>query len=142
MANTDDNDDYEVGYGKPPKKSQFKPGQSGNRNGRPKGARGLKTVIMEDAATRISVLEAGKKRKKPKLDLLVQSTFNRAMKGDARAAAQYFDLLKRYLPDEEAETTDEGLSPEEEIILQSLKMRLSRTNPSGADEEVENGEDL
>lgn len=142
MDKTDDNDDYEVGYGKPPKQTQFKPGQSGNRKGRPKGARGLKTVIMEDAATRIPVLEAGKKRKKPKLDVLVQSTFSRAMKGDARAAAQYFDLLKRYLPDEETETTDEGLSPEEESILQSLKMRLSRTNPSAADEEVKNGEDL
>ena len=26
---------YEVGYGKPPKQSQFQPGQSGNPNGRP-----------------------------------------------------------------------------------------------------------
>ena len=31
--------DYEVGYGKPPKANQFPPGQSGNRNGRPKGSR-------------------------------------------------------------------------------------------------------
>ena len=29
----------EVGYGKPPKHSQFKPGQSGNPQGRPKGSR-------------------------------------------------------------------------------------------------------
>lgn len=31
-------DGYEVGYGKPPRHSQFKKGQSGNRKGRPKGA--------------------------------------------------------------------------------------------------------
>ena len=31
-------DGYEVGYRKPPKHSQFKPGQSGNPNGRPRGA--------------------------------------------------------------------------------------------------------
>jgi hypothetical protein len=30
------NDDYNVGYGKPPKASQFKKGQSGNPKGRPK----------------------------------------------------------------------------------------------------------
>jgi hypothetical protein len=30
---------YGVGYGKPPKASQFSPGQSGNPKGRPKGAR-------------------------------------------------------------------------------------------------------
>jgi hypothetical protein len=30
---------YEVGYGRPPKGSQFTPGRSGNPKGRPKGAR-------------------------------------------------------------------------------------------------------
>jgi hypothetical protein len=30
------NDDYEIGYGRPPRHSQFKPGQSGNPKGRPK----------------------------------------------------------------------------------------------------------
>ena len=34
-----DDEDYEVGYGKPPKDSRFKLGQSGNPNGRPKGSR-------------------------------------------------------------------------------------------------------
>ena len=29
-----DSDDYEVGYGRPPKATQFKKGQSGNRGGR------------------------------------------------------------------------------------------------------------
>ena len=29
-------DKYKIGYGKPPKHSQFKPGQSGNPRGRPK----------------------------------------------------------------------------------------------------------
>ena len=30
---------YEVGYGKPPAGTRFKPGQSGNPAGRPKGSR-------------------------------------------------------------------------------------------------------
>ncbi len=30
-------DDYEIGYGKPPKQTQFRKGQSGNPRGRPKG---------------------------------------------------------------------------------------------------------
>ena len=33
---TDTNKDYEVGYKKPPKEYQFKPGVSGNPKGRPK----------------------------------------------------------------------------------------------------------
>ena len=40
--------DYEVGYGKPPRKSQFKPGQSGNPKGRPKGRKGFSTILVEE----------------------------------------------------------------------------------------------
>ena len=36
---------YEVGYGKPPQHSRFKPGQSGNPKGRPKSAKGLNTIV-------------------------------------------------------------------------------------------------
>ena len=39
--------DYEIGYGKPPKKHQFKPGQSGNRKGRPKGTKNTATLLRE-----------------------------------------------------------------------------------------------
>ena len=35
QQNQNDETDYEVGYGKPPKHTQFKRGQSGNPNGRP-----------------------------------------------------------------------------------------------------------
>ena len=38
-------DEYEVGYGKPPKDSQFKKGESGNKRGRPKGVKNLKTEV-------------------------------------------------------------------------------------------------
>ena len=37
--------DYEIGYKKPPKHTQFKPGQSGNPKGRPQ-----KPQTIEDAA--------------------------------------------------------------------------------------------
>jgi hypothetical protein len=38
---------YEVGYGKPPKRSRFRKGVSGNRKGRPKGKRNFVTVLTE-----------------------------------------------------------------------------------------------
>lgn len=37
----------EVGYQKPPEETQFKPGETGNPNGRPKGRKNLATVIRE-----------------------------------------------------------------------------------------------
>lgn len=46
-----DKDDCEVGYGKPPRHSQFKPGQSGNPRGRKKGSRGLRTDLHAELAS-------------------------------------------------------------------------------------------
>ena len=51
---------YEIGYKKPPKENQFKPGQCGNRNGRPKG-RGKKPplpTLSEERMKSIVVMEA------------------------------------------------------------------------------------
>ena len=58
------NQKYEVGYGKPPVHTQFKPGQSGNPKGRPKGAKNkrpklneerLKGIILDEAYRDITV---------------------------------------------------------------------------------------
>ena len=39
--------DHDGGYGKPPRHSQFKKGQSGNSKGRPKGSRNFSTDLKE-----------------------------------------------------------------------------------------------
>jgi hypothetical protein len=39
--------DYQVGYGKPPKDTRFKKGQSGNPRGRAPGAKNLKTLLID-----------------------------------------------------------------------------------------------
>ena len=44
----DDKRDYEVGYGRPPKASQFKKGKSGNPRGRPKKDPSIADVISQD----------------------------------------------------------------------------------------------
>jgi len=48
-------DDDVVGYGKPPRAHRFKPGQSGNPNGRPKGSKNEATLTQEEAAQVTSV---------------------------------------------------------------------------------------
>jgi hypothetical protein len=86
---------YTVGYGRPPLHTRFQPGQSGNRPGRPKGARNLATELKAVLAEVVLVREGERSRKVPKLRALVTALVNRGLKGDQRAAATLITTLLR-----------------------------------------------
>jgi hypothetical protein len=77
---------YDVGYGKPPKHTRFKPGQSGNPKGRGPRVRNLKTVFDAEMASQISATENGKKKKISKRQGIVKQIIKKALEGDLRAA--------------------------------------------------------
>ena len=96
---------YEVGYGKPPKAGQFRKGQSGNPRGRPKGARGVKTLLDEALSKEITVSEGGQTSRVSKREALILSLITKALKGDIRAAGQVLKLIEQY---DEAPLPKEG----------------------------------
>lgn len=93
-----DKRDYEIGFGKPPKASQFRPGKSGNPNGRPKGAKNFATVIAEELQKFIEITEDGRRRKATRLRAMVLQMIKKALSGDLRAleflVKQYPNLLE------------------------------------------------
>lgn len=90
-ATDDDPDDrvngttYEVGYCKPPVHTRFKPGQSGNPTGRPKGSQNLKTLFHKILNEQISLQEGSQTKKISKAEAVMRRMVIGAMKGDARS---------------------------------------------------------
>lgn len=74
-----------VGYRKPPKHSQFKPGQSGNPNGRPKGSKNLSSILAEELDVKVPVTENGKRLKVSKSRLAIRQQVNKSVLGDSKA---------------------------------------------------------
>jgi len=75
----------EVGYGRPPRASQFKPGQSGNPRGRPRGSLNVATILERTLREKLVINEGGRRREITKLEAAVKQLANKAASGDARA---------------------------------------------------------
>lgn len=87
--------DYEVGRGKPPGHTRFKPGQSGNARGRPKGAVDHSTALLNAINERVTVTENGKRVKRSMIEIIVKQQTLKAAKGDERSTALIFKELAR-----------------------------------------------
>jgi hypothetical protein len=120
--------DYEVGYGKPPKDTRFKPGTTGNPKGRPKGAKNLKTDLSEELAEQIVVREGDRRRQISKQRALVMSQLAKAAKGDNRAARNVFDLILRLIGTDEGEVLGTPLSLDDHAILENFKATVVRND--------------
>jgi hypothetical protein len=93
---------YLVGYGRPPKASQFRPGNSGNPKGRPKGSRSIAAFLKEAIEQKVAVTENGKTRRISALEVMLRRLVNDAMRSDPRALKLLLPLIDRYSEPPEA----------------------------------------
>ena len=121
-------DDYKVGYGKPPRHTRFKPGQSGNAKGRPRGQRNVRTVVTEQLKERIKIREGDKTRTVSRLDAIVRQFINNALKGDPKSLSAFILLLRQIglLDDEpDALRSEQGNAEDETILADFVRRQLS-----------------
>ena len=116
--------DYEIGFKKPPRKTQFKKGQSGNPKGRPKGTKNLKTDLEEELQELIHLKEGGKEKRVSKQRALIKALMAKAVKGDARSANLLLNMILKVLIPTQTDEIDETLSSDDLAILEAFKKRV------------------
>jgi hypothetical protein len=118
--------DNPVGYGKPPRHSRFKPGQSGNPKGRPKGSSNFKTVLRKTLTSKVRVTKDGQSRTHSTQEAMLLRTVQMGFNGNFQAANRILQLAAALSEEDEsapAKAQDE-LAPGDAEILELFKQRL------------------
>jgi hypothetical protein len=119
--------DYEVGYGKPPRHTRFKKGQSGNPRGRPSGSKNLATVLSEALNELVIVAENGGRRKITKRQAIITQLVNQSAKADWRATKILLDILQAIESrSEPAAAETSSFSEVDEKVIEQLRARFSK----------------
>jgi Family of unknown function (DUF5681) len=139
---------HRVGYGRPPLHSRFQPGQSGNPRGKPSGLLNLKTDLIKELNSFITVRIGNRTVRIKKSKALIKKIVSGALSNDVKATATLiqilrFDVMGQMQAEEEAPLTNN----DEELLADWLQRQLGdlekeaaqgRSAPSDNSSEIPN----
>lgn len=118
---------YEVGYGRPPVHSRFKPNQSGNPAGRRRGQPTPNEIFMKEAARLVKIKRGDAVETITKHEAVIRRLFQAGMEGDIAAArlvllglAQSAPTAADAPPEDETTNLALGAMPDEETVRRML----------------------
>jgi hypothetical protein len=124
---------YEVGYRKPPRHTQYRPGQSGYPAGRRKGVRNLKTDVKRTLAMKVKVKENGRTRTKSTQEAALMVLREKALNGNIRALNSFLDFALRFNNDEAGQA--QQLPADDQAILDAyVAARTTSATGNSADD--------
>ena len=137
-------EDYTVGYGKPPPEHRFKPGQSGNPRGRKSRKRNESEIIAMVRDELVTMTINGKTRRITAFEAATRKTFSTCLaKGNVRDLEKLFQLFARYgaEPDEQRiaqakEAADKVLETISDIFWKTRESRRHLIRTAGEDPET------
>jgi hypothetical protein len=127
--------DGRVGYGRPPVHTRFKAGQSGNPKGRRKGQRNVHTVVDEALSQRITIREGNRTRSVTKLDAVIVTMVNAALKGDTKAQTSLMAIMRSLgmTGEPPPATTPEPFTADDQGLIADYFRRHGSTLPQPTD---------
>ena len=74
-----------VGPGNPPRHTRFKPGESGNPKGRPKGSKNFATILQQQLRKMVTITVDGKPKRVAVQEVIARRLATDSMKGTTKA---------------------------------------------------------
>ena len=116
---------FDVGYGKPPKHTQFAKGKSGNPKGRGKGVRNFATEIQEELNTRVPITENGIRKKITKRKAVAKQLVNKAAAGDPKSIPVLLNEARQHEAGSATAPGPEVLCrPEDQLVMANIVKRI------------------
>ena len=128
----DDNKGYVVGYGKPPKHTQFQPGQSGNEKGRPKGVRNFVTDVKKTLMMPVRVNNGGCARNVTTQEAALMLLREKALKGDKGALDLLLSFGVRFNNEIPEFGTNQEMSIDDRAILDAFRAEVAASSEAPA----------
>jgi hypothetical protein len=128
----EDSDD-DVGYGKPPRRHQFKPGESGNPKGRKKGVKNEGTILQELLQHKVTITERGKARKITLQEAMLRKVAEDCLRGNIKSIGF---LLTRYYAAAAGETSQAELSEDDKAVLEAYLKDFKKKKPEDGGEQL------
>jgi Family of unknown function (DUF5681) len=127
----DDPTEYKVGNKKPPKQFQFKPLQSGNPKGRPKGSLNLATLVAQQLQQTVTVTIKGEAVKMIKKKVIALQLVDNAAKGHLKTAQYVGQLEAQHAAAVSAASTAQAFQLPDKENLKFLARRIAALTGEG-----------
>lgn len=117
---------YEVGYGKPPPKHQFKKGRSGNAAGRPKGRKNSAKSVAEVLSAPVDVRKGSREAKMPFREAMLRQLCQAVLRREPRAVQNLVAVVGKeniFPPEIEDDEPQLTAADDLEIIMDFIERR-------------------
>lgn len=115
-----------VGPGNPPRHTRFKPGQSGNPNGRPKGSKNFATILHQQLRKKVTITVDGKPKRVTVQEVIARRLANDSMKGTTKAMELLFRLTSAKSNDVVGDDAGKETVLPDKDALRRIKKRIAK----------------
>jgi len=113
---------YQVGYARPPQKTRFQKGKSGNPAGRVRGSKNVTGLLLQALGEQVTVNENGERKRISKAEAIIKQLVNKGASGDARSIQMLLQEMRNRveteLPREQSQESKDRLLMLDRLTLE------------------------